>query len=92
MVRALAPVLDRAVCTELPPAALEGHGRPGARSRGATELLAACEEAGLEAEAELSFEAALQRGRSLASASPEGVLLVTGSHYALAPARALLAG
>ena len=30
MVAALAPALDRAVCTELPAAALDGHGRPGA--------------------------------------------------------------
>ena len=41
MVAALAPALDRAVCTELPRAALEGHGRPGARSRPAAELAAA---------------------------------------------------
>ena len=36
MIRALAPALEHAVCTELPAAALEGHGRPGARSRPAT--------------------------------------------------------
>jgi dihydrofolate synthase/folylpolyglutamate synthase len=91
MVAALAPALDRAVCTELPTAALEGHGRPGARSRPATELAAACEEAGLQAEAEPSFEAALRHATSLASDEPEGAVLVTGSHYAIAPARAVLA-
>jgi len=90
MIAALAPVLDRAVCTELPTAALEGHGRPGARSRPAAELAAACETAGLAAEAEADFAAALQRGRALAAEPPEGVLLVAGSHYAIAPARALV--
>jgi dihydrofolate synthase/folylpolyglutamate synthase len=90
MVAALAPALDRAVCTELPPTALEGHGRPGAASRPAADLLAACESFGLAAEAEPDFAAALARGRQLAAAAPEGLLLVTGSHYALSPARALL--
>jgi dihydrofolate synthase/folylpolyglutamate synthase len=91
MVRALAPALERVVCTELPAAALEGHGRPGARSRPAAELLAAAEEAGLAAEAEPDLEAALRRAVALAAADPEGVLLVAGSHYAIAPARAALA-
>jgi dihydrofolate synthase/folylpolyglutamate synthase len=91
MVAALAPTLDRAVCTELPASALEGHGRPGARSRPAAELVDACAAAGLEAEAEPDFAAALERGRALAAGPPEGVLLVAGSHYAIAPARALIA-
>jgi dihydrofolate synthase / folylpolyglutamate synthase len=87
MVRALAPVLDHAICTELPPGALDGHGRPGARSRPAAELLAACEEAGLAAEAEPAFETALARARELAA---QGLVLIAGSHYAIAPARAAL--
>jgi dihydrofolate synthase/folylpolyglutamate synthase len=91
MVAALAPVLDRALCTELPPSALKGHGRPGARSLPAAELVAACEAAGLKAEAEADFAAALERGRTLAAGPPEGALLVAGSHYAIAPARALIA-
>lgn len=91
MIAALAPALDRAVCTELPAAALEGHGRPGARSRPAAELVAACEAAGLPAEAEPSFAAALQRAQSLAAEPPEGILLLAGSHYAIGPARALIA-
>jgi len=91
MIAALAPVLDRAVCTELPASALEGHGRPGAHSRPAGELVAACEAAGLQAEAEPDFTAALERGRALAAEPPEGALLVAGSHYAIAPARAVLA-
>jgi dihydrofolate synthase/folylpolyglutamate synthase len=85
MVGALAPVLERAVCTELPAAALEAHGRPGAASCPAPELVAICEAAGLPADPEADFAAALRRGRELAT--PDGVLLVTGSHYVLAPAR-----
>ncbi len=91
MIAALAPVLDRAVCTELPANALEGHGRPGARSRPAAELAAACEAIGLQAEAEPDFAAALKRGRALAAEPPAGALLVAGSHYAIGPARAVLA-
>lgn len=90
MVRALAPALERTVCTELPAAALEGHGRPGAASRSAAELAAACAEAGLPAEAETSFEAALSRATELAAGPPEGAVLVAGSHYAIAPARAAI--
>jgi dihydrofolate synthase/folylpolyglutamate synthase len=90
MVAALAPVLDRVVCAELPAAALEGHGRPGARSRPAAELTAICAQAELPAEAEPSFEAALRRARELAEPEPEGLLLVAGSHYAIGPARGLL--
>jgi dihydrofolate synthase/folylpolyglutamate synthase len=89
MIAALAPVLERAVCTELPAAALEGHGRPGARSRPAEELFTACEAAGLSAEAEPDFGAALGRATSLAAESPGGAVLLTGSHYAIAPARVL---
>jgi dihydrofolate synthase/folylpolyglutamate synthase len=90
MIAALAPALVQAICTELPAAALEGHGRPGARSRPAVELAAACAEAGLPAEVEPDFELALRRGRKLAAAGPEGLLLVTGSHYAIAPTRSLI--
>ena len=103
MVRALAPVLDRAVCTELPAEALSAQGRPGAASHPATELAAACEAAGLPAEPEPNFPEGLRRAHQLASAVPlghhasqrnrapaGGALLVTGSHYLLAPARAVL--
>lgn len=91
MIAALAPALDQVVCTELPAAALEGHGRPGARSRPAAELAAACAELGLQAESEPDFDLALRRGWELASEGHEALLLVTGSHYAIAPARALIA-
>jgi len=90
MIAALGPALERVVCTELPVAVLEGHGRPGARSHPAADLAAACEKAGLPAAAEPSFEAALRRARELAAAEPEGVLIVTGSHYAIAPAQGLI--
>lgn len=90
MVEALAPALERAVCTELPRRALDAHGRPGAHSHPAGDLLAACERAGLAAEAEPGFEAALRRGTELAAATPQGTLLVAGSHYGIAPARAVL--
>ena len=92
MVRALAPVLDRAVCTELPVEALSAQGRPGAASHPAAELARACEAVGLPAEPETSFPEALRRARELASELPGGTLLVTGSHYVLAPARAALGG
>ena len=87
---ALVPVVDLAVCTELPEKALKGHGRPGARARPAAELAAVCAAAGLEVEAVPSFEAAVQRAGELAAADPEGLLLVTGSHYAIGPARRLI--
>jgi dihydrofolate synthase / folylpolyglutamate synthase len=87
MVEALAPALERVVCTELPAAALAGHGRPGATSRSAVALAASCEGAGLTAEAEPGFEAALRRATGLAAESPEGAVVVAGSHYAIAPAR-----
>jgi len=89
MIAALAPVLERAVCTELPQAALEGHGRPGARSRPATELAGICDAAGLAAEAEPGFEAAVERAIAVAATEPEGLVLVAGSHYAIAPTRAV---
>jgi len=87
MVRALEPALDYVICTELPAAALEGHGRPGARSRPAADLEGICREVGLPAAAEPDFEAAVRRAR----ANAEGTVVIAGSHYAVAPARAVLA-
>ena len=43
MISALAPALRGVVCTEIPPAALAGRGRPGARSRPAEELADLCQ-------------------------------------------------
>jgi dihydrofolate synthase/folylpolyglutamate synthase len=95
MVQALAPALDHAICTELP-----ADGPEASRSRTsearrpsvpAAELATLCAEAGLTAEAELSFGLALCRASALASDAPEGIVLVAGSHYAIAPARGALA-
>jgi dihydrofolate synthase/folylpolyglutamate synthase len=85
MIAALAPALRAAVCTEIPAEALLGHGRPGARSRSAQELADLCRANGVEAVAEPDLDAALRRSRELASGPPEGVLLVTGSHYLIGP-------
>jgi dihydrofolate synthase / folylpolyglutamate synthase len=96
MVRALAPALERAVCTELPaerPRASKSRTPEAHRpSVPAAELLRLCAAAGLPAEAEPGFEAALRRASELASAEPEGVVLIAGSHYGIAPARAALSG
>jgi dihydrofolate synthase/folylpolyglutamate synthase len=94
MIEALSPVLAQAVCTELPLADGPQSGQVGRfeahrRAFGSDELARACEEVGLRAEAEPGFAAAVARGRELAL-ELGGVLLVTGSHYALAPARAAL--
>jgi dihydrofolate synthase/folylpolyglutamate synthase len=86
MAAALAPAVERVVCTELPAALLEGSGRPGARFRSAAQLAEACAAAGVPAEAERSHEHALRRTRELAAASG-GVALAAGSHYLLAAAR-----
>lgn len=82
MIAALAPMLRSVVCTEIPPAALLGHGRPGAHSRPAGELAELCRANGLEAVPEPDLETALRRSTELARA---GVLVVTGSHYLIGP-------
>ena len=88
-VERLAPTLARAVCTELPAAAVASRGQPDARARPAGELVAACRAAGLDAEAEADFSAAVSRTRELACESG-GIAVIAGSHYALAPAREAL--
>jgi dihydrofolate synthase/folylpolyglutamate synthase len=94
MIQALAPTLAQAVCTELPGAdgpQSEQIGRFAAHRRGfdAADLAGVCGDAGVSAEVEPDFGAAAVRARELARESG-GVLLVTGSHYALEPARAAL--
>ena len=86
MVAALAPAVERIVCTELPAAMLAGSGRPGARFRSAGDLAAACASAGVPAEAESGHRRALSRARELAAAEG-GVTLAAGSHYLLSAAR-----
>jgi dihydrofolate synthase / folylpolyglutamate synthase len=88
MIAALAPALRAAVCTEIPPTALLGHGRPGARSRPAAELAQLCAAAGVEVTAEPDLDAALRRSRELARDTFGGVLVVTGSHYLIGAASA----
>ncbi|MGB7587349.1 MAG: cyanophycin synthetase [Solirubrobacterales bacterium] len=90
MIAALAPALDRVVCSELPAEAVEKRGLPGACSHPAAELARACEAAGIAAEIEADLPAAIRRGRELAGMAPDGILIVTGSHYLLEPARAAL--
>jgi dihydrofolate synthase/folylpolyglutamate synthase len=94
MIQALAPTLTHAIATQLPadgPKSRPGGGKSAHRpSVPAQELAAMCREAGVEAEAEVGFEAALGRARALALEAPEGVLLVAGSNYGIAPARAAL--
>ena len=68
--------------------ALIGHGRPGARSRPAQELADLCQAQGIEATAEPNLEPALRRATELACATFAGVLVSTGSHYLIGPARA----
>jgi folylpolyglutamate synthase/dihydropteroate synthase len=94
MIEALAPAIGCAVCTELPadgPKSLDME-RFSAHRRWtpAAVLAEACEAAGVPAEAEPDFDAALRRARELAAGPPPAALVVTGSHYVLAPARALL--
>jgi dihydrofolate synthase/folylpolyglutamate synthase len=91
IIDALAPALERAVCTELDPATLEARGLPGVSSHSVAKLAAACADAGVPAERQPELVEALRRARELAVEREGGVLLVTGSHYLLAPARAALA-
>jgi dihydrofolate synthase/folylpolyglutamate synthase len=80
MIEALSPALAHAICTE-PPVLRRGFE--------AGDLARLCSEAGLAAEAEADFGGAFAHARALAL-QLGGVLLVTGSHYALAPAREAL--
>ncbi len=97
MIGALAPTLTQAICTRAPRRPLRRrddfprHSGFLARRRvfEADDLARICAESGLAAEAAPDFATAVARGRELALEA-EGVLLVTGSHYALAPARAAL--
>jgi hypothetical protein len=59
------------------------------RSLEADELARIARDVGVEAEAIEDFDAALARGRQLAREAG-GMLLVTGSHYVLAPVRMAL--
>ncbi len=85
MLRALAPALEHAVCTELPVERLRASGRPGAHSWSASELEEICRLLDLSAETVEEPAAALARAGELAAARG-GVALVAGSHYLLGAA------
>ncbi len=80
MIEALAPSLSQAVCAEL------SAPRPTFSAAGLSRI---CAGIGLAVHAEDDFASAIERGRT-AALDCGGVLLVTGSHYALGPARAAL--
>ncbi len=82
IIAALAPACARFVCTRIPAEAMEGTGRPGARSRSAEELAVLCGAAGAEAEAVDDPERAWQLARDLAR-ERGAVALAAGSHYLL---------
>ena len=82
----LAAACETVVCTEIPPGALAGVGRPGARPHPAEDLAAACARAGGRAEGQADPGPALERARTLASALG-GVVLVVGSFYLLGAVR-----
>jgi len=82
IVNALAPAVSGFICTEIPPEAIEGSGRPGGRARPALEVAALCERAGVAAEAIPNPLEAWARARELAAAR-DGVALAAGSHYLL---------
>jgi len=82
VVRELAPVIDAAVCTELPAEQLARAGRPAARSREARELADAVSAAGLEAEVVVEPARAVRRALEAAQAR-SGTALISGSHYLL---------
>jgi len=82
IINGLAAVCSHFVCTEIPPDAIEGSGRPGGRARPALELAALCEKAGVGAEAVPDPLRAWARARELAEERSE-VALAAGSHYLL---------
>jgi dihydrofolate synthase / folylpolyglutamate synthase len=92
---ALAPAVDRVVCTGIPADGPDPGGEAmisaQRRAWSAAELARVCEEAGIAAEVEPRFDAALRRARELAAAPPQGGVVVTGSHYLLGPLRDALA-
>jgi dihydrofolate synthase/folylpolyglutamate synthase len=80
---ALAPLLDAAVCTELPSERLARAGRAETRSFEASRLAQTARAAGVPyAEAIPEPNAALERALELAG-ERDGVTLVSGSHYLL---------
>jgi dihydrofolate synthase / folylpolyglutamate synthase len=92
MIAALSPAVTHLVATTLADGTKSSPGT-GISSRRrlfrVDELVRMAAVAGIEAEGVEDFEGGLARARALAR-ERDGVLLVTGSHYVLAPARAAL--
>jgi dihydrofolate synthase/folylpolyglutamate synthase len=82
----LAPVLEQAVFTGLPPESLAGAGRPGASTRQPDRLREIARLHGLDGEIAAVAADGLERVRSLAKAG-DGVVLVAGSHFLVAELR-----
>jgi dihydrofolate synthase/folylpolyglutamate synthase len=83
LVKALAPVLEGLLATEIPAERLASAGRPGARTYPATDLARLAREAGIGwVEEEPDAAAAIAQARERAG-QLGGVVLVTGSHYLL---------
>jgi dihydrofolate synthase/folylpolyglutamate synthase len=93
MFAALAPAVTHLVCTKLPADGTESGdmNRLGSRRRSFSpdELAGVAGGVGVEVESVEDFGDAVGRAREHALAL-DGILLVTGSHYVLAPARATL--
>ncbi len=83
IVAALAPACSHFVCTQIPPEAVAGSGRPAVDSHPASELAALCRAAGVEAEAIADPARAWERAKELAR-ERDAVALAAGSHYLLA--------
>jgi dihydrofolate synthase/folylpolyglutamate synthase len=83
IVEALAPVCSFFVCTQIPPEAIRGSGRPAADSHPGERLAELCRAAGVEAEAVGDPLQAWKRAKELAR-ERNAAALAAGSHYLLA--------
>jgi dihydrofolate synthase / folylpolyglutamate synthase len=82
IVGALAPAISHFVCTEIPPEAIEGSGRPSGRAHPASELASLCREAEVEAESVADPVEAWRHARQVAR-ERGWIALAAGSHYLL---------
>lgn len=82
ILEALRPVLDSAVCTEIPPQRLEGAGRPGTTAVPSADLAGMLQGAGVPATAEPDPAEAVRMTKNLAL-ERGGMALIAGSHYLL---------
>jgi dihydrofolate synthase / folylpolyglutamate synthase len=82
IVQAIAPAISYFICTQIPPEAIEGSGRPSGRSHPASELALLCQQAGVQAEAVTDPIDAWRHARELAR-QRDWIALAAGSHYLL---------